>query len=101
MKNTASFLDTDDPKFVDIVSMNLEKGAPVLHQMSPEQYVSKCRELWTECELDEVFTFKVIIDKPLLKQNPPRGVPWEGMEEISAADSIEEDLYCIAIGLIT
>jgi hypothetical protein len=99
---TSFFLETDDSEFVGIVTRNLEQAAPDLHKMSPEEYVEKCREIWLECELDEVFAVKLIIDKLLLERTGNKGLPWEGMEAIhSEDDAIEEDIYCTALGLIT
>jgi hypothetical protein len=95
------FIEGDDAKFIGNVTTHLKEGAPALHQLSPEEYVTKCREMWTECELDEVFNFKIIVDNLALRQNGPKGLPWEGMEEVPSADAIEEDLYCISCGLMT
>jgi hypothetical protein len=84
MDYSSLFIDGDDPKFIDSVSTHLKDGAPALHQMSPEQYVNRCREMWAECELDEVFTFKLIVDNLVLRQSGSKGLPWEGMEEVVA-----------------
>ena len=99
MKFDSLFIECDDAKFIANVTTHLEEGAPALHQLSPEQYVTKCREMWTECELDEVFTFKIIVDNLALRKDGPKGLPWEGMEEVPAPDAIEEDLYCISCGV--
>src|SRR5258708_1225909 len=101
MEYNSLFIDGDDPKFIDNVSIHLKDGAPALHQMSPEEYVSKCREMWGECELDEVFTFKIIVDNLALRESGSKGLPWEGMEEVPSPYTINEDLYCVACGLMT
>src|ERR1041385_4237987 len=94
------FQETDEKNFVGIVSDYLKKGGPSLRHLSPISYVDRCRQLWNECELDQVFNFKILIDTLVQDSEPKKKSPWSGMEVVKDTPISEEDLYCVAIGLV-
>ena len=97
---TSLFRADDDRQFMQLVSSYLEKGGHSLRQMSAAAYVERCRILWQECELDEVFIAKILLDVLVQKSEPEREFPWSSLEVVEDKPITEEDLYCVAIGLV-
>ena len=99
-KFASLFRAEDDSQFMHVVSSYLEKDGHRLRQMSAAAYVERCRNLWQECELDEVFSVKILLDVLVQKSEPERKFPWSGLEVVEDTPITEEDLYCVAIGLV-
>lgn len=94
------FSQDDEQVFIEIVSKNLLEGAHRMREISAEEYVNQCRSHWVDCETDEVFQVKILIDTILQDSRPSKlDNLTKGMERIDLNPSTE-DLYCIAIGLI-
>jgi hypothetical protein len=95
------FEDLDDDAFRDIVGKNLAEGAYRLHQISPAEYVSRCRQEWRACGTDEVYAMKILVDKKFDASQPNALTDLEvGFEVTDLVKEPDEDLYCVAIGLI-
>jgi hypothetical protein len=92
------FSESDDEKFISMCSDYLNKSAHNIRKISAEEYVNTCRQVWQECEIDEVFTFKILIDTNIYTGNDEQ---YEKMGlERHDSDPIPEDLYCTAVGAI-
>lgn len=94
------FETDDDEKFIAAVTEYLERGADRLRGLSAEEYVRKCRVLWQTCETDEVFKFKLLMDKLIWDQRKDELAPPPGFQEVRHAEESPEDLYCVAMGLM-
>lgn len=96
----APFQYDDDEKFVSFVTDYLDRGAERLRGLSAHEYVGKCRVLWRNCETDEVFKVKLLIDKLVWDQRDDKLTPPTGFEEVKRGEEPPEDLYCVALGLM-
>jgi hypothetical protein len=94
------FLADDEKHFVSLVGEFLRKNGHGLRQMFAEAYVQRCRELWRECELDEVFNVKILIDTLVQANEPKEKFPWSDMEVVEDNPVSNEDLFCTAIGVV-
>ena len=93
------FLPDDEQTFIEVVSRNLQKEAHRIRKISAEEYINQCRDHWLNCETDEVFQVKLLMDT-LLPEKLPSSLKrlTKGMERTDLSD-FPEDLYCVAIGL--
>jgi len=94
------FLADDEKTFVGLVGEFLRKNGHGLRQMSADAYVQRCREHWSGCELDDVFSVKLLIDTLVQDSEPKERFPWSGMEVVKDDPVSNEDLYCVAFGLV-
>jgi hypothetical protein len=94
------FLPSDEKPFVGLVSEYLRKNGHGLRQISAETYIQRCREFWCECELDEVFCFKILVDTLVQENEPKKKHPWSGMEVVKDTPVCNDDLFCVAIGMV-
>ncbi len=88
----------DDAEFVGIVRKNLVKAAYSLHEISPLEYVRRCRSEWLSCWTDEVFSVKLLIDNKLLaSERSPAGL--DDFFEFIDSSADPEGPFCVAFGL--
>ena len=92
------FLEDDVDLFKSACADYLDKDAHQIRNWTAAEYVKTCRELWNECELDEVFTFKILLDTNIYT-GEDESYKKMGLERHDI-DPIKEDLYCTAVGAI-
>lgn len=94
------FHESDDDAFVRAVTDYVRDGAPQLRGTSVEAYVDRCRELWEECETDQVFRVKRLMDKLVLDRKERETWPPPGFKDVSTPSEAIDDLYVEALGLV-
>jgi hypothetical protein len=100
MEDAPSFRSDDDDKFIALVTEYLEEGAGQLRGLATHEYIDICRDLWRECETDEVFKVKILADMLIWNKRYKDLKPPPGFKEVSHPEESPEDLYCYALGLI-
>lgn len=91
--------------FEVVVKRLLDGGMAEIRGWTRAEYLAKCRRLWDECEVDEEFPFKVLIDTRM-SMSDFRGTGekqyWDSrFSSFERSDLAEpRELYCEAIGLM-
>lgn len=95
---------TDEERFNAAVRSYLDAGMAELRGWSRAKYVARSRELWEECQTDEKFPFKVLVDTrmPFLQSSESAYDYVDSRLRMNLEENREsnEGLYCESIGLM-
>jgi hypothetical protein len=96
---------SDEEKFQFCISVFLEAKLYEKRDMTKEQYISKCRELWGKLEVNEEYEDKIIVDKLMPMRDLVKKNNYDYYDKLFQNEKPLDDeperpsLYCTAIGM--
>jgi hypothetical protein len=90
-------------EFETAVAHYLKAGMPEKHGLSEDEYIARCKQAWDDCQTDDQYPFKLLVDKLWSETMLPKysGQDYIDPRSKAAEDIVErplESIYCIAVG---
>lgn len=93
-----------DEEFESAIAKYLELRLYKKRGMTKDEYIEKCKSLWDECEVDEEYEYKILIDKLMPISDSIRICGFDYDDELFREEPVSEvetqSLYCAPVLLV-